>query len=281
MTRGRRLFWRDLHAVTGFWVSGLALVLLVTGLPWAGLWGSAFKTVRAELGWVKGEQDWTLGGEDVHAGHDHAAMMAGVGSHAGHAGHAAHRPAPLDGFDEMVLNARAERIAFPAVVTPPGAPGRFGKPGANVWTIRSDAQNRPERMTLTYDPATRRELSREGFADGHVIDRVVGYGIAWHEGQLFGWVNQLIGVLSAIGLVLLAVSGFIMWRRRKPADALGAPPASSVPARMGGAVAILLVLAALLPLLAISLVGLWLIERALLPRMPGVARWLGVPLAPA
>jgi uncharacterized iron-regulated membrane protein len=39
-------FWRDLHAVTGFWVSGLALVLLVTGLPWASVWGSAFKAVR-------------------------------------------------------------------------------------------------------------------------------------------------------------------------------------------------------------------------------------------
>jgi len=30
---GARVFWRDLHAVTGFWVSGLALVLLVSGLP--------------------------------------------------------------------------------------------------------------------------------------------------------------------------------------------------------------------------------------------------------
>src|SRR3546814_2780990 len=27
---GRQVVWRDLHAVTGFWVSGLALVLLIT-----------------------------------------------------------------------------------------------------------------------------------------------------------------------------------------------------------------------------------------------------------
>src|SRR3546814_3005828 len=53
------------------------------------------------------------------------------------------------------------------------------------WAVRSDAQNRPMRMTVTYDMGTGREASREGFADGHVIDRVVGYGIAWHEGQLF------------------------------------------------------------------------------------------------
>ena len=62
LTRGPQAFWRDLHAVTGFWVSGLALVLLVTGLPWASVWGSAFKAVRTEMGWVKGKQDWTIGG---------------------------------------------------------------------------------------------------------------------------------------------------------------------------------------------------------------------------
>src|SRR3546814_2281715 len=78
------------------------------------------------------------------------------------------------------------------------------------------------------------------FAEGHVVDRIVGYGIAWHEGQLFGWVNQLIGVLTAIGLIVMAVSGFILWRRRKPDDALGAPPPARVPARMAGVVVILL-----------------------------------------
>src|SRR3546814_3109851 len=64
-----------------FWVSGLALVLLITALPWAGVWGSAFKAARAEMGWVQGTQDWTLGGEapssdgDSHARHDPVAMM--------------------------------------------------------------------------------------------------------------------------------------------------------------------------------------------------------------
>src|SRR3546814_10251281 len=81
------MFWRDLHAVTGFWISGLVLVLLATGLPWAGLWGSAFKAARTEMGWVAGPQTWTLGGEapssaggDIHAAHDHAAMMQAMRS---------------------------------------------------------------------------------------------------------------------------------------------------------------------------------------------------------
>ncbi|HYV89043.1 MAG TPA: PepSY domain-containing protein, partial [Candidatus Polarisedimenticolia bacterium] len=75
---GKRAMWRDLHAVTGFWVAGFALVLLVTGLPWTDAWGSAFKAVRGEMGWVKGKQDWTIGGRPPsggeHAEHDHRAM---------------------------------------------------------------------------------------------------------------------------------------------------------------------------------------------------------------
>src|SRR3546814_20467326 len=67
---GGCFFWRDLHAVTGFWISGLALVLLVTALPWAGVWGSAFKAARAEMGWVQGTQDWTLGGDAPSSGGD-------------------------------------------------------------------------------------------------------------------------------------------------------------------------------------------------------------------
>jgi uncharacterized iron-regulated membrane protein len=71
----RRTLLRDLHAVTGFWVAGLALVLLVSGLPWANVWGDAFKMIRAQAGWVQGKQGWKAGGSD-HAEHDHAAMMA-------------------------------------------------------------------------------------------------------------------------------------------------------------------------------------------------------------
>lgn len=284
----RRVFWRDLHAVTGFWVAGLALVLLVTGLPWAGVWGSAFKTVREELGWVKGRQDWTLGGKPVddsdphamHREHDHTAMMAAGKPMPGHAGHADHAMSPVL-LSEVVARAEARHLAFPVIVTPPGAPGRFGAKAAPAWTVRSDAQNRPLRESLTFDALTGAETSHETFADKHPIDRVVGYGIAWHEGQLFGWVNQLIGVLTALMLVTLAVSGFVMWRRRKPENSLGALPLPAVPARIGGVVAIVLVLAGLLPLLALSLATLWALERLILARIPATARWLGLGPSPA
>ncbi len=41
-----RLFWRDLHSVVGMWISCWVLFLLITGLPWALVWGSAFKVMN-------------------------------------------------------------------------------------------------------------------------------------------------------------------------------------------------------------------------------------------
>jgi len=262
---GKRIFLRDLHAVTGFWVSGLALVLLTTGLPWASVWGDAFRVARAELGLVQGAQDWKTGTHAPHAEHDHDAMMkmqaAGI---------------PLVGLSDMVTKAKLEKLPHPVFVKPPGAPERFGPPTPMAWTIKSEAQNRPLNRQITFDVATGKEMSRTGFADKHIIDRAVNYGIAWHEGQLFGWINQLVGVVTALGLITLVISGFLMWRRRKPEDILGAPPMPTVQRKMRGVAIIIGIMALLLPLLALSLLALWLFDRFLLPRVPALATWLGV-----
>jgi uncharacterized iron-regulated membrane protein len=268
LSLGLRTALRDLHAVTGFWVSGLALVLLFTALPWTDVWASGFRAVRSEMGWVTGVQDWKGGAADEHAAHDHGAMAM--------ADHMAHAAAPAVPLANIVAVARAEHMPAPAIVQPPGAPNLFGPPNGETWTLTTQTQNRPRVRKISYDPVTGAEVARSGFADKHVIDRVVNIGIAWHEGQLFGRINQMIGVATALALFMLAITGFLMWRRRKPEEALGAPPAARDPARLRGVAAIVLVLAAFLPLLAASLILLWIAERLVLPRLPRAARWLGV-----
>ncbi len=267
---GGRTMLRDLHAVTGFWVSGLALVLLLTALPWTDVWAQGFRAVRAEMGWVQSAQDWKSGAADHHAAHDHSAMAKATSAPV------AVGYSPRVRLDTIVLRAQNENLPAPVIIQPPGAPKMFGPPNGDTWTLTTQTQNRPLVRKVSYDVVTGIEVSRSGFADKHVIDRIVGTGIAWHEGALFGIVSQLIGVLTALMLITLAVSGFLMWRRRKPDDALGAPPLPRDPAKLKGVAAIILLLAALLPLLAASLILLWIVDRLIIPRLPRAAKWLGV-----
>lgn len=244
---GSRTFWRDIHAVTGIWISALALFLLVTGLPWALVWGAALKEVRT-VDFSK-QQDWTQSRAQEH---DHWRAQAS------------------DTFNltpEVLVAAQQLKLPPPVELSVASA-------HHISWKASSQTGNRPARadVWLNGDGSIEKQ---SGFAEKKLIDRAIGVGIAAHEGYLFGWFNLLLGVLTCAGLILISVSGFILWRKRKPDSVLGAPPA--MPARVGFAVvAITLGLAIFLPLLALSLVALLILEFVLLRRVSGVSQWLGL-----
>ena len=261
---GKRVFWRDLHAVTGVWVSVLALFLIVTGLPWAKAWGQYFKEVRQVTGTIDGPQDWTIGGRapenDEHAEHHaHAMLPVRTG------------PGQLDNVVMAVVDLGA---APPVMIAPP-------RTASGAWTVTSDAANRPLRTRLTIDGATGRILSRKDFGQRHWIDRAVGYGIAAHEGALFGVVNQLLGTATALFLMLLAVSGAVLWWRRRPQGLLGAPLPLRRPRFGPMLVLAIMLLGLLMPLFGATLLAVLLIERLFLRRLPRTRRWLGLSPAPA
>jgi uncharacterized iron-regulated membrane protein len=275
LSAGGRVFWRDLHAVTGVWVSAFALFLLTTGLPWASVWGDAFKQVREWTGTTAGPVDWTQSRatEQAQAAHEHH-------DHAGHHDPAARQPAVVSAVTLQQIVDRAMPLALPAPVAirPPGG-GAHGlalpKDAPPVWIVTSETPNRPLRATVAFDATTGAQLMRQDFADRHLIDRIIGYGIAAHEGQLFGPLNQALGVLTALGLVTLSVSGMVMWWRRRPDGVLGAPPTSDYRITAGLA-GIIVVLGLLMPLLGLSLLVIALVELLLLRRIPPVAKVLGL-----
>lgn len=268
----RRRFWRDLHGVTGFWVSFFALFLLLSGLPWAKSWGSYLKAVRSVAEGSMTKQDWSSGHAaelKARAAMDHGTRMM-MGEHAEHGGMAmVHPPLSYAPLDRLVARVEPLGLAAPVLIAPPTG---MHQP----WTAKSDAANRPLRTDLTLDGETGAILSRKDFAQRRLVDRIVGYGVAAHEGQLFGWANQLLGLLTAIGLTLLAVSSVVLWWRRKPDDALGAPPALGRPPVVAGFVALLVALGLFLPLLGVSMLAVLLAERLVLRRLPGARRWLGL-----
>ncbi|WP_404338900.1 PepSY-associated TM helix domain-containing protein [Sphingomonas sp. MMS12-HWE2-04] len=256
---GRRIFWRDIHAVAGIWVAVFALFLITTGLPWAKFWGSYLRDMRQVTGTVDGPADWTIGGKP-------AAML---GDHAEHRAMSAHAPVAGPALDRVVAAMYGLGVAPPTMIAPPAMAGA-------PWTVTSDAANRPLRTSITIDGATGMLRSRRDFDARHWVDRVVGYGIAAHEGALFGLANQILGTLTALLLATLSVSGSVLWWRRRPQGRLGAPPRRERPRAGWLLLAGLGVLAIGMPLFGATLVGMLAVDRWLLPRAPRLRIWLGL-----
>jgi len=269
--RGRPL-WRDLHGVVGLWVSVFALLFLLSGLPWAKSWGGYLKAARG-LGAVV-SQDWTTShGEELRrrAARD-AGTRAMMDEHAEHAGMMmAHPRIDYGPLDRVARTVAPLGLAAPVLIAPPAGPGQ-------PWTAKSDAADRPLRVDLTLDPAGR-VLTRLDFAERPLLDRLVGTGVAAHEGQWFGLANQLLNQAIALGLALLAVSGAMMWWKRRPHGLLGAPPVAGECRLATGFFALVIALGLYLPLLGGSMLVVLATERLLLRRLAGPRRWLG--LAPA
>lgn len=275
--RGRPL-WRDLHSVAGVWVSLITLFLLLSGLPWATSWGNYLTWTRNLSTVSAGKPTWPVGAKQDPAtvggprpqgqsrspmpGMSAAEMVAMTGR----------APATDLAPNLSTLNTLvplAGRLHPPRpiwIVAPPA--------GAQDWTIESHVQDRPLRITYTVTPGGR-VLGISDFAGQNIVDKVVAVTTATHEGQLFGRLNQAVLVATAASLILVAISGTVMWWRRRPESVLGAPPMG---AERGSAplLAIAIVaLALLLPLFGLSLLLVLALDVTVLSRASLVGHWLG------
>lgn len=264
---GQRIFWRDLHAVTGVWVSGLALFLLLTGLPWASNWAKYLEAIRT-LTHTSGNPDWTSGSEAEAAARLARNPIAEAKSTAHH--HAVvSSGSPYEGIDTVVAAAIPLHLAWPVLVAPPVVSG-------GLWTVKSDAQNRTLRSSLQLD-SSGAIVRREDFSQQQWIDRWVETGVAAHEGQLFGVVNQLLGLFTAVCLITLGISASILWWRRRPEKVLGAPVylAPEKPLAFSFVI-VALGFCIYLPLLGLSVIVVRTLELVVLRRIAPCRKWLGL-----
>ena len=247
---GSKVFWRDIHSVTGFWISPFILILIMTGLPWSKFWGEYFREVRKITNTAPQRQSWSTRSTFRDE-------------------------PPAEGYNVLELNRVIETVSnlhldAPIQIAPPA-----GK--SEAWTVQSMTANRPRRVTLAVNGQTGEVLSSHDFSHQHPIDKVVGVGIAFHEGQLFGWLNQVLGVLTTSALVTMCVSGVVIWWRRRQPGTLGAPAATGDRRVSVALLALVVFLGIALPLFGISLILVLLFERLFLSRIAGLKRWFGLP----
>ena len=238
--QGKRVFWRDLHAVTGIWVSLLAMFLLITALPWTTVAGEGIGKIR---GWVApAPRDWSTSGADEHAAHRAPPGAAAVTTSLS--------------VDQVIARIAPLRLESPVRLYLPNEANRTGGCARKPRIVPRCANWRWIRSPATL-------LHEDRFADKSALDKAIHVGIAAHEGQLFGWPNQVLGLCTALGLITICVSAIVMWWRRRPEGSLGVPADRVPDFQIGSALkAGIVVLGIALPMLGISIVVLWILGFA-------------------
>ncbi len=268
--------WKALHGAIGLWSSALALVFLLTGLSWTGVWGE--KIVQAWSTFPAEKWDAPLS-DETHAKMNHGAMkdvpwgleqtkMPASGSLAGTTG--IEGPVTLDAV-----------VAFAREL---GFDGRFQiampQEATGVWTISHDSMSKDGTdprgdRTLHIDRYSGKVLADIGFAQYSLPAKAMAAGVAFHEGDMGVW-NLALNTVFCLAMVALPVSGVVMWWRRRPARAtrLAAPPAVAGGAFWWGGAAMVIALGLVFPLGGAAMLGIVLLDRMVLSLVPSLREML-------
>jgi uncharacterized iron-regulated membrane protein len=253
----RRVFWRDLHAVTGIFAGLVIVFLAATGMPWSAFWGKEVRQLTTQAGWGRPRPPVV---QPHHAGEAPAegapwALQAHAAPASGH-GHASL------GVDAIVERAKAAGLTDGFTLTPPKIHG-------GTWTAAYMPDRVERTRTLYLDGGDGHVIADLGYRDFGPAAQAIEWGIAVHQGQQFGLFNKLVMLAGCIAVWLLGVSAIVMWWKRRPKGRLAAPVPPADRRAYIGLLALVLPLAVFYPLVGASLAAALsfdLILRRLSPR---------------
>ncbi|KAB2328488.1 PepSY domain-containing protein [Cytobacillus depressus] len=262
-----KTFWRDMHAVPAFWLSLFIFILIATGLPWSGVLGEQINRLATatNTGTPPFAYSWAEKPESVTLTKDIAQDIPWANKNLPVPDSTAATYLPLS-LEDIVYIAEKENIKKPYTISMPD-----GEKG--VYTISHD-QTPADLATLHIDQYSGAILSNVRFKDFGITAKLIEAGIALHEGRLFGIANQILGLIVCLGLIGIVISSFIMWRKRKPEGKLGAPAKSKDKKITRTVFFIMLIMGMIMPLVGISIIMMFLLDRFVFPRIKPLKAWL-------
>jgi len=271
---GKRIFWRDLHATTGFYISLVLIFFLLSGMSWTGVWGGMVQLWNS----FPAEKFGAPLSDQTHASLNRGVLeevpwnleqtpLPISGSMAGAAGIAAGLPINLD---TVLAYARDNGFTTFRVNLPTSPDGVFT---VSADTMSGDITDARQDRTLHLDQYTGKKLVDVGWADYSLLAKGMAAGIALHQGDMGLW-NLVFNTVFCLAVILISVSGVMMWWMRRPKQSfrLAAPP---MPANMPlwkGAVFIMLLLSLAFPLVGLTLLTVLALDLLLLSRIPVLQR---------
>jgi uncharacterized iron-regulated membrane protein len=268
-TPQRRVFWRDLHAVTGIFASGLILFLALSGLLWSGYWGANVNAALTENDMGYPAQLWDDVPHSMLVTTDVLPKASWLMENApvpqSTAGADGQRLLPPIGLDNAVTIANAAGMLPGYEISPPS-----GETG--VYTAAIFPADLAYERTIHIDQYTGEQLVDVAFEDYPAGGKLIEWGINVHQGREWGLFNQILMLATCLVIIAMSLSAVVMWWKRRPAGRIGVPPAPRERRIYVGLWAIAGVFGVLFPLTGITILAMILFDQFVIRFVPPLRR---------
>jgi uncharacterized iron-regulated membrane protein len=258
--------FKKIHSQVGIYLSVFLFLFLLSGMSWTGVWGAklvqAWSTFPAEK-WSKIPLS-----DKTHASLNHTVSegmpwaleqtkLPASGSNEGLEGTLNKEKVDIDSIQRLASRLGYEgryRVSFPK--------GEQGVWTINQDTMNSDAPNPFSDKTTHVDRYTGKVLAKVTFDDYSLAGKTMAVSIPLHMGLVTIW-NLIINTIICLGFMVLAITGVIMWWKRRPKNSgfkLVAPKAPTSLPHYKNAMVLMLLVSLAFPLVGITLICVLLLD---------------------
>lgn len=226
--QSKRIFFRDLHALSGFWLSSLLVLVLAGGLPWTDIFGESFKWVQQKTG---------TGFPVTWESQTLKSRPAGMALE----------------LDDII--AKAEKFNLDGIVTID-----LPKSPTGVYSIYNQTSELSLMRKIHLDQYTGHVIKSHTWGDVGILMKARLWAMAFHQGE-FGLWNWYLMLFVATGLFVLSVSAIVSYVFRKQPGSLGIP---KLPNHLSPGIALLVIIVLLgivLPLFGASILVIFIISK--------------------
>ncbi|WP_439655513.1 PepSY-associated TM helix domain-containing protein [Shinella lacus] len=268
-TPARRVFWRDVHAVTGVFASVLILFMAFSGLLWSGFWGAKVNATLTANGMGYPVELWDrvphsmLITTDVLPKASWLMENAPVPQSTVPAD--GQKALPPIGLDNAVKIANAAGMLPGYELSPPSDQ-------TGVYTAAIYPADLEYERTIHIDQYSGERLVDTAFADYPATGKAIEWCINVHKGQEWGLFNQLLMLSTSFIVIAMSVSAVVMWWKRRPKGRIGVPPAPREKRIYLGLWAIAAVFGVLFPLTGITILAMILLDQLVIRFVPPLRR---------
>lgn len=229
LNKGRRIFFRDLHAVIGFWTSLVLLLILAGGMPWSEVFGAQYRRVQ-ELAQSGYPSTWM----------SPRSIESNI------------RGEPMN-LDQMVAVAKIRELDGDVSVAIPRSP-------KGVFTVSNRSLYLKDQWVGHFDQYSGVLLNEHSWSDVGAMMSTRQFLMRIHQGE-YGFFNWIVVLLACVGFTIATAAGLASYllRKRKGKWSLPTTPANF---QVGWVLAAMIVtLGFVFPLFGGSLLLLWVVEK--------------------